>query len=163
MMIVKTPLKKKNARRNRRTSPPRGKKKGKSRVLNPGGRRNGTANGNGTVYGKRKKSRSSGKKSALTGFSAWKIILGALVIGALGTLYLSHVFATQDLLRDVERLETEYNKAKRLHADYRLTYDRMIGPKEIYQNAKELGFINGGPADNVIEVESTTAKGAEGN
>lgn len=149
MMIVKTPLKDKNVRPNRRTSPSSGKRKKngqKSRRFGSNGR------GNGAVYGKRKK-RSSGKKLSLPGFSAWKIILGALLIGALGTLYLSHVFATQELLREVEQLENEYNKARRHHADYRLTYDRMIGPKEIYQNAKELGFINGGPADKVIVVE----------
>lgn len=90
---------------------------------------------------------------SLPDVSAWKVILGAIIIGAIGVLYLNHVFATQKLLQEVQQLEREYNRAQRLNADYRLTYDRMIGPKEIYQNAKELGFINGGPADQVITVE----------
>lgn len=149
-MIVKTPLKDKKTRPNRRSSPSRAKLKLKKNGGRGGSRTNG--NGNGTVYGTRRK-KSTGKKMSLPGFTAWKIILGALVIGVLGTLYLGHVFATQELLRDVEQLEKEYNKAKRHHADYRLTYDRMTGPKEIYQKAKELGFVNGGPADKVIEVE----------
>lgn len=147
MMIVKTPLKNRSTRTNRRTSPPSGKKwNGKqSRSFGSNGR------GSATVYG-RKKKESSAKKLSLPGFSAWKVILGAIVIGALGTLYLSHVFATQELLREVEQLEGQYNQARRHHADYRLTYDRMIGPKEIYEKAKGMGFINGGPADKVIVV-----------
>ncbi|GAA5522017.1 hypothetical protein LQ318_09710 [Aliifodinibius salicampi] len=107
------------------------------------------------VYGKRvnnngKKSRFSLPKVTL---KPWKVILGAVVLGILGMLYLNHVFATQELLREVQQLEREYNQAKRLHGSYQLTYDRMIGPAEIYDKAKENGFINGGPAEKVIKVE----------
>ncbi|MDX1617604.1 MAG: hypothetical protein R3224_02380 [Balneolaceae bacterium] len=155
MMIVKTPLKRgTKPRPNRRASTGRSKKR--NRIFGKSGNGRGTGTGNGSVYGTRTKSRSNGAKKRSgsgSGFTAWKIIVGALLIGAIGTLYLSHVFATQQLLREVEQLEQEYSKARRHHADYRLTYDRMIGPKEIYQQAKELGFVNGGPADKVIEVE----------
>lgn len=142
MMIVKSPLKEKKLKKNRRT--------------NGGSRSNGIngfiSGGNGTVYGRRPSAKKQ-KKLSLPRPSAWKVILCAVVIGALGVLYLSHVFATQQLLEEVQQLEQEYIQAKRHHADYRLTYDRMIGPKEIYQKAKEQGFINGGPADKVIVIE----------
>ncbi len=108
------------------------------------------------VYGKRVNN-NGGKKSLFSlpkvTLTPWKIILGAVVLGMLGMLYLNHVFATQELLREVQQLEREYNQAKRLHGSYQLTYDRMIGPAEIYDKAKENGFINGGPAEKVIEVE----------
>jgi len=53
----------------------------------------------------------------------------------------------------VQQLERQYNQTKRMHDDYRLTYERMIGPAEIYDKAKSRGFINGGPAEKIIEVE----------
>jgi cell division protein FtsL len=71
----------------------------------------------------------------------------------MGALYLNHVFATEQLLREVQQLEQEYNQVKRVHNDYKLTYEQMIGPAKIYEVAKEQGFVNGGPAEKVIEVE----------
>jgi len=29
----------------------------------------------------------------------------------------------------------------------------MVGPAEIYQKAEQAGFVNGGPADKLIEVK----------
>lgn len=147
MMIVKSPLKEKSTKPNRRKTPPsqkNGSETTAKRFTTPG-------NTNGTVYGKRKKR--SKKRIPLSDVAAWKVILGAVIIGVLGIFYLNHVFATQELLREVHQLERSYNKAKLRHDDYRLTYDRMIGPKEIYEKAKKLGFINGGPADKVITIE----------
>jgi cell division protein FtsL len=101
-------------------------------------------------YGKRKKEK---KRTLFSKVEPWKVILGAVIIGALGVLYLNHVFATQELLREVQQLAREYNQVKRLHSDYKLNYDRMIGPAEIYEKAQNMGFINGGPAEKVIEVK----------
>ncbi|MDZ7716093.1 MAG: hypothetical protein U5J95_07770 [Balneolaceae bacterium] len=139
-MIVKSPLKKKKTKRNVRKAPSE-RSNGSTKSFT-----NGSTN-----HGKRKSS--SKKKSSFSGLKPWKIILGAFIVGAIGVLYLSHVFATQKLLREVNQLEREYNQAKRTNDDYRLIYDRMIGPAEIYGKAKDQGFINGGPAEKVIEVE----------
>jgi len=119
------------------------------------GKKKSRKNGSSTTnYGKRAKSDKEKKKRlSLPQIKPWKVIVGAMVIGALGVLYLNHVFATQKLLQDVQKLQRKYNQAKRLHNDYKLTYDRMIGPAEIYQKAKKKGFINGGPAEKVIEVQ----------
>lgn len=140
-MLIKSPMKKKKVRPNKRKKSSRDNKK--------------SSESKKKVYGKRvknndTKSRFSFPKVTL---KPWKVILGAVVLGILGMLYLNHVFATQQLLREVQQLEREYNQAKRLHSSYQLTYDRMIGPAEIYDKAKENGFINGGPAEKVIEVE----------
>ncbi|MDZ7658238.1 hypothetical protein [Fodinibius sp.] len=109
---------------------------------------NGT-NGNKRTNGAAKKK----KGISLPKLKPWKVIVGAIVLGALGILYLNHVFATQKLLREVNQLEAEYNRVHRMHTDYKLIYDRMTGPAKIYENAQEAGFINGGPAEKVIEVE----------
>jgi len=87
------------------------------------------------------------------GLKPWKIIVTAIVIGAAGVLYLNHVFATRQMLKEVRQLEREYQQTQRMHNSYRLVYDRMTGPAEIYDNAKAMGFINGGPAEKVIEVD----------
>ena len=81
------------------------------------------------------------------------VILASIIIGVFGFAYLTHVFATQKLLHEVQLMESEYNKARQQYDELKLQYDRLVGPAEIYKKAKEQGFINGGPADNVIEVE----------
>lgn len=144
-MLVTTPHKKKKTKPNVRKS--------------PGGRRNGNgaARGNGSGvagedYGRRLRKRKSSGTFSFPSLKPWKVILGAIAAGMLGLLYLNHVFATQHLLEEVQTLEREYNQARRTNADFRMTYDRMIGPADIYDKARELGFINAGPAEKVIEV-----------
>lgn len=83
----------------------------------------------------------------------WKVIVGSIIIGALGLLYLTHVFATQRLLDEVQTLEAEYNRARAQYDELKLRYDRMVGPAEIYRKAEEQGFVNGGPADKVIIIK----------
>lgn len=136
-MIVQTPLKKERVRPNYRKKP------------------NGI-NGKETTSKKNRKQSASNPvadKRNLPEFKAWKFILAAVLFGVFGFLYLNHIFATQKLLREVQQLENEYNKAKSKHDELKLKYDRMTGPAEIYDKAKELGFVNGGPADKIIELE----------
>jgi cell division protein FtsL len=103
--------------------------------------------------------RTSGKKAAksvkqtIQGIKPWKVILATITIGIFGFLYLTHVFATQKLLEEVQTLESEYNKVRSQHDALKLQYDRMVGPAEIYNKAEQAGFINGGPADKLIEVK----------
>lgn len=144
-MIVKSPLKEKKTKPNvrKRTSKPK----------EPRAKKRANGSSGGVNHGKRVKKEKKKSRISLPNLKPWKIILGAFIIGGLGILYLNHVFATQQLLREVQQLERKYNQAKRMHDDYRLTFDRMIGPAEIYDKAKAEGFINGGPAEKVIEVE----------
>lgn len=145
-MIVKSPLKERKTKPNVRKDPSKCKNGSSKKFIN----KTGNSKGN---YGKpiNKEAKKSG--ISLPKPKPWKVILGAFVIGGLGILYLNHVFATQQLLREVQQLEREYNQTKRMHDDYRLTFDRMIGPAEIYDKAKARGFINGGPAEKIIEVD----------
>lgn len=146
-MIVKSPLKESKTKPNVRKSP------SKRKNGSPKSGKFVNVSGNGTQsHGRRIKEKKKSRIS-LPKVKPWKVVLGAFIIGGLGVLYLNHVFATQALLQEVQQLEREYNQAKRMHDDYRLTYDRMIGPAEIYDKAKARGFINGGPAEKIIEVE----------
>ncbi|MEQ9309583.1 MAG: hypothetical protein RLN90_09020 [Balneolaceae bacterium] len=94
------------------------------------------------------------KSTSLPKVKPGKVILATVIIGIFGFAYLTHVFATQKLLQEVQLLEQEYNKARQMHDELKLQYDRMVGPAEIYQKAKEQGFVNGGPADKVIIVNN---------
>lgn len=143
-MHIKSPLKKQKVKQNKRRSPSDKKTK----------RSPGSSSGNGSSYGRRIDSDDENKGTfSWPSLKPWKVIVGALILGLLGMAYLKHVFATQELLREVQQLEREYKQVKRMHDTYRLRYDRLIGPTQIYENAKNAGFINGGPAEKVIEVE----------
>ncbi|TNE74491.1 hypothetical protein EP331_01515 [bacterium] len=87
------------------------------------------------------------------GISAGKVIFFTLIFGAVGLMYLNHVFSTQQRLKEVLELQREYEKVKRVYADRKFTYDRMIGPAEVYERAKKLGLKDGGPANGIIYVE----------
>lgn len=84
---------------------------------------------------------------------AWKVISASLLAGFLGVVYLDHVFTTQAILREVNQLHREHEKAAILHNDLRFTYERMTGPADVYQRAKSIGLVDGGPADDIIIVE----------
>ena len=134
-MIMQSPLKQQQVQPNLRKVPlPEG---------NPNTRKKG----------KRKAQIPEATRISLPTVKPGKVILGILILGMCGFFYLSHVFATQALLMEVQQLEAEYNKARSIHDDYKLEYDMLIGPSEIYSKAKELGFIDSGPADKVIRVK----------
>lgn len=138
-MLIKSPMKKEKVKQNHRI---RNKSENSSNRIRINWE-------NRTQYNNTNKK----KELFFTQVKPWKVIIGALVLGIIGMLYLNHVFTTQKLLREVNQLEREYERINRMHTNYKLIYDRMIGPTEIYENAKKAGFINGGPAEKVIEVE----------
>jgi|GEM_PF-450887 len=116
-------------------------------------RRGPTTNGTSSSTHGRRKKQTRNPSIQLPSFAPWKLILGTVLAGCFGLLYITHVFSTQKLLEDVQVLEQEMNRITRIHAERRLEYDRMIGPKEIYQRAQERGFVNAGPADQAIKLK----------
>lgn len=100
-----------------------------------------------------KKAENGNSASKMTMLSPGKVIFFSLILGVFGLIYLTHVFSTQKHLKDVNQLQREYEKVKRLYADRKFTYDRMIGPAEVYDRAKKLGLKDGGPANGIIYVE----------
>lgn len=149
-MYVKSPLKKQAVKENRRTlskgKPAARKKKDFfAQKINTGG--------SAPKYGRRLKKDPIKITSNLPAFTPWKVILASFLIGVCGILYIGHVFSTQQLLQEVQQLENEFNRTKRLYDEKRLAHDRLVGPKEIYQKARDEGFVNAGPASQVILVK----------
>lgn len=110
--------------------------------------------GSAPTFGRRKKTEQKNKLSKLPAFTPWKVVLAVFLIGICGIIYISHVFNTQQTLSEVNQLENEYNKALRIYQEKRLAYERLTGPKVIYQKARELGFVNAGPADQIIYIRT---------
>lgn len=137
-MIVQSPLKQRETRPNLRKVP-----------------LPDTESPSSSPKGKRSSGKKAGKsvRKTIQDIKPWKVILTTIAIGVFGFLYLTHVFATQKLLEEVQKLESEYNKVRTQHDALKLQYDRMVGPAEIYEKAEKAGFINGGPADKLIEVK----------
>lgn len=133
-MIVQSPLKKHDIRPNLRKVPT-------------------PENGMSSVKTKTGTSRKNSTKIGIPKIKPWKVIIGSIIIGALGLLYLTHVFATQQLLEEVQLMEAEYNRARAQYDELKLQYDRMVGPAEIYRKAEQQGFVNGGPADKVLIIK----------
>lgn len=92
------------------------------------------------------------KASEFPKIRPWKVMLGSVLFGIAGLLYLNHVFYTQKLLNDVNHLQQKYDQAERIYNDRKFTYDRMIGPTTIYREARKLGMITGGPPDHILIV-----------
>lgn len=90
----------------------------------------------------------------LPAFTPWKVIVASFLIGLCGVLYIAHVFQTQQILEEVNQLEIEYNRASRHYHEKRLIYDRRTGPREIYRHARETGFVNAGPAEQILIIET---------
>ncbi|REL24256.1 hypothetical protein DYD21_18785 [Rhodohalobacter sp. SW132] len=146
MNYMKSPLKQKKSKSNRRVlSGGEPAKRKRSSIFDTAG-----SNGNGSAsYGKRKKD-TADKKRAIPSITPWKVIVASVLIAASGLIYINHVFSTQQTLMEVQQLENEFNRAQRAYEEQRLIYDRMVGPKQIYQQARTQGFINAGPADQII-------------
>lgn len=111
---------------------------------------NSSQNGNGLQNGKASPSGSKKNYASAKTWSPWKLILLSVVLGLAGSLYLTHVFETQNTLREVQQLRREYERAQRLHTEAKREYDRITGPSEVYSRAQAMGMVSGGAADPVI-------------
>lgn len=88
--------------------------------------------------------------------SFWKVLALSLAAGAFGIAYIHHGFQMQEQLNRVEALENQMERTRRVFAEKQIRYDRLTGPKEIYQKAQEAGFVSSGPANQSIPVRIDT-------
>ncbi len=151
MMYVNTPIKKSASKNKRHSNRPNGViaksryQQGKGGVFSPDTGKNAVS------Y-----AREPEKKRKIPEFSnikPWKVIVGSILFGIAGLLYLNHVFYTQRLLGEVQQLQKKYEQTQRIYNDRKFTYDKMIGPTAIYSKARKLGMITGGPTDHVIIID----------
>lgn len=134
-----------------------GRRKVESKQTKPGSRRGTNRAGNGsrpTRFAKPKRSakKSESRRLVVPSIAPWKMVLGSICIGLCGLLYITHLLSTQQLLEEVQTLQHEYNRTHRIYNETKLQYDRMTGPKEIYQRARDAGFVNAGPTDYILNL-----------
>jgi hypothetical protein len=84
---------------------------------------------------------------------AWKLIGIIILLGVAGLAYVNHVFKTQEILTEVNQLEQEFEKVRRVHADRKFQFERMTGPSDVYRRATQQGFVHGGAAEGVVVVK----------
>jgi hypothetical protein len=84
---------------------------------------------------------------------AWKLIGIIILLGVVGLAYVNHVFKTQEILTEVNQLEQEFEKVRRIHADRKFQFERMTGPSDVYLRATQQGFVHGGAAEGVVVIK----------
>jgi len=93
------------------------------------------------------------EEGRLAAMSTARVALGILAVAGLFTLYVGHIYATQDLLADVQRLRTEnmelYLKKNQLSS----AWDRATAPAVIHDRAPEMGFEESVSLGETIIVE----------
>ncbi len=106
------------------------------------------------TFGERKGAEKPSKPSVFgQKFTAGKVMLITLLLGAAGLMYLMHIFTMQQMLRDITRMTKDYERARLRYEDRMLTWERKTGPAEIYLKAKANGLEYGGLTDQTLVVE----------
>lgn len=88
--------------------------------------------------------------------SFWKVLVMSVAAGVFGIGYIHHGFQMQEQLNRVDSLELQMERTRRVFTEKQIRYDRLTGPKEIYQKAQEAGFVSSGPANQSIPVRIDT-------
>lgn len=89
----------------------------------------------------------------LAAMSTAKVALVILAVAGLFTLYVGHIYATQDLLADVQRLRTEKMELFLQKNQLSSAWDRATAPHVISRRARELNFRESVPQGEPIIVE----------
>lgn len=82
----------------------------------------------------------SRSRSFLERVSTLRFALVILGLAALGTLYVGHVYATQELLAELQHARNENVRLHLKHNRLKGSFDRVTGPAVIHRRARELGL-----------------------
>ncbi len=89
-------------------------------------------------------------RKAIASITPFRMIVATLILGVFGFLYISHVFYMQQLHTEVNQLRTQFEQVRIDQLNTQLTYERLTGPAEVYLRSRQLGLIDGGPADRIL-------------
>lgn len=89
-------------------------------------------------------------RKAMASITPFRMMTAILMLGVFGYLYISHVFYMQQLHTEVSRLRNQYEQVRIDQHNTQLTYERLTGPSDVYHRARQLGLIDGGPADKIL-------------
>ena len=76
-----------------------------------------------------------------------------LTIVTVFTLYVGHVYATQDVLAELQQMRRENLRLHLKHNQLKSAFDRATGPSVIYQRAGAMGLQDGIDYGPTIEME----------
>lgn len=94
------------------------------------------------------------KRGLVEGVPTLRFALFMVVVCALFTLYVGHVYATQALAVEVQQLQRENHRLVLKHNRLRGEFDRMTSPSVILHRAEALGLESGsayGPTISLTE------------
>lgn len=80
------------------------------------------------------------KRDAPLPTSTARFLGGLLVVVTACTLYVGHIYDTQDLYAEVQQMRRQNMRLHLKHNRLKGAFDRATGPKTIYQRARPLGL-----------------------
>ena len=103
--------------------------------------RHGTAlPGWGDLAPEKNRRKTSGSDGFVEQISTVQFVVVILVLGTLGTIYVGHVHATQDLLARLQDARQANQSLHLKHNRLKGAYDRATGPGVIHERAREMGL-----------------------
>lgn len=73
-------------------------------------------------------------------FNYIQVILFAVIVGALGFMYLAHVRKTTQLFEERNNLLLQFESTQHRVEELQRNYERIISPSEIHERANRAGF-----------------------
>lgn len=74
--------------------------------------------------------------------STARFVVIVLAVATLFTLYVGHVFATQELLAEVQGLRNDQLALEMTFDKLEGEYHRVTGPERVFQEARDLGLVD---------------------
>lgn len=100
----------------------------------------------------RKRRKREAQATFMGSLSTVKFVLGVLAVAIVFTLYVGHVYATQELVQEVERLSRERLELELEYNRVRGQFDRVTGHDDIWERARALGLREAVPTGERLEV-----------
>ncbi|MEQ9103396.1 MAG: hypothetical protein RIE53_01725 [Rhodothermales bacterium] len=100
----------------------------------------------------RKRRKRNGRTTFIGSLSTLRFALGVLAVAIVFTLYVGHVYATQELVQDVERLSRQRLELDLEYNRVRGQFDRVTGHDDIWERARDLGLREAVPTGERLEV-----------
>ena len=93
----------------------------------------------------------------VTKVSTARFALVVFLLASIFTLYITHVYATQDVLDELQALRRENLRLHLQHNTLTGAFDHVTGPSVVYQRAAEIGLEEGIVYGPTVTVEATTS------
>ena len=100
----------------------------------------------------RKRRKRNAQTTFIGSLSTVRFVLGVLAVAIVFTLYVGHIYATQELVQEVERLSRQRLELDLEYNRVRGQFDRVTGHDDIWERARDLGLREAVPTGERLEV-----------